>query len=97
MSKYTTQLRYICEHFAGLEHSVGYKDIEQVIENSWQQIFDFDFPIFDETYRKPLCVKILKHFYTREIGEEVYSLWKLRLNDRLNVIMPYYNKLDEAW
>lgn len=97
MSKYTTQVRYICEHFAGLEHSVGYKDIEQVIENSWEQIFDFDFPVFDEAYRKPLCMKILKHFYTREIGEEVYSLWKLRLNDRLNVIMPYYNKLYEAW
>ena len=97
MSKYTTQLRYICEHFAGLEHSVGYKDIEQVIENSWEQVFDFDFSVFDEAYRKPLCTKILKHFYTRELGEEVYSLWKLRLNDRLNVIMPYYNKLYEAW
>ena len=97
MSKYTTELRFICEHFAGLEFSTGYNNIEQVLLNCWDKIFDFDFPIFDEDYRQPLCIKILKHYYTREIGEETVSLWKLRLNTRMNEIMPYYNKLYEAW
>ena len=41
----------------------------------------------------PFEVKILRHFYTREIGEETFGLWQLRLCDRLNVIMPYYNQL----
>ena len=41
----------------------------------------------------PLEIKILMHFYTREIGEETFGLWQLRLCDRLNVIMPYYNQL----
>lgn len=97
MSRYTTELRFICEHFAGLEFSTGYSNIEQVLNHCWDKIFDFDFPIFDEDYRQPLCIKILRHYYTREIGEETYALWKLRLNDRLNMIMPYYNKLYEAW
>ena len=97
MSKYTTEVRFICEVNAGKTESVGYSNIDDVLEESWNKIFDFNFPIFDENYRKPLCIKILKHYYTREIGEETVGLWKLRLNARMNEIMPYYNKLYEAW
>lgn len=97
MSKYTTEVRFICENYAGLDESVGYNKIEEVIEKSWKKIFDFNFPIYDENYRQILCSKILKHYYTREIGEETVGLWKLRLNTRMNEIMPYYNKLYEAW
>ena len=82
---------------AGKTESVGYSNIDEILEASWNKIFDFSFPIFDENYRKPLCIKILKHYYTREIGEETVGLWKLRLNSRMNEIMPYYNKLYEAW
>ena len=35
----------------------------------------------------------MRHYYTREICEEVVGLWKLRLETRLNEIMPYYNQL----
>lgn len=97
MSKYTTELRFICENFAGLDESVGYNDIEQVIANSRSQIFNFEYPIFDSDYRAVLETKILKHYYTREICEETVGLWRLRLNTRMNEIMPYYNKLYEAW
>lgn len=93
MSKYTTEVRYICESNAGLDKSVGAHSVDEVISKSLENIFNFDFPIFDENYRKVLEAKILKHFYTREIGEETVGLWKLRLNTKLNEIMPYYNKL----
>lgn len=93
MSKYTTEVRFICEVSSGLNESVGYSKIEDVITGAMPKIFDFDFPIFDESYRSVLERKILKHFYTREICEETVGLWKLRLNTRLNEIMPYYNKL----
>lgn len=93
MSKYTTEVRYICEVSGGLNESVGYSKIEDVITGAIPKIFDFDFPIFDESYRSVLERKILKHFYTREICEETVGLWKLRLDTRLNEIMPYYNKL----
>ena len=93
MSKYTTEVRFICEVNSGLDESVGYSKIEDVITGAIPKIFDFDFPIFDESYRGVLERKILKHFYTREICEETVGLWKLRLNTRLNEIMPYYNKL----
>lgn len=93
MSKYTTEVRYICEVNSGMNESVGYSKIEDVITGAIPKIFDFDFPMFDESYRNVLERKILKHFYTREICEETVGLWKLRLNTRLNEIMPYYNKL----
>lgn len=93
MSKYTTEVRYICENYAGLSESEGGNDVESIVEKSRSKVFDFDFPIFDESYRSVLERKILKHFYTREIGEETVGLWKLRLNVKLNEIMPYYNQL----
>lgn len=93
MSKYTTEVRYICEHFSGLSESVGYNDVEQVIKNCLPKVFDFNFPIFDESYRTVLETKILRHYYTREIGLETAGLWKLKLNTKLNEIMPYYNQL----
>ena len=93
MSKYTTELRFICEESAGLAHSEGYTSIDSVLDKSRDKIFDFDFPIFDENYRIPLENKILKHYYTREIGFETVGLWKHFLGMRMNEIMPYYNKL----
>lgn len=98
MSKYTTELRFICETAYGLEESAGVDSVEQIISSSNVQssIFSFNYPIFDEAYRPVLQSKILRHYYTQEIGEETVGLWKLRLDTRLNEIMPYYNKYYEA-
>lgn len=96
MSKYTTELRFICEELSGLEDSVGYDCVDNVIQSAIPKIFSFDFPVFDEAYRNVLCTKILKHFYTREIGFETYGLWKLKLNTKLNEKMPYFNRLYES-
>lgn len=93
MSKYTTEVRFICETAAGYTKSVGYDLVEQTIQKAIPKVFNFDFPMFDESYRNVLCTKILKHYYTREICEETVGLWKLRLNTRLNEIMPYFNQL----
>lgn len=93
MSKYTTEVRFICEEKAGLKESVGYYKIEDVLEKSWKSIFYLNFPMFDEAYRKTLCVNILRHFYSREICAETAGLWILWLNERMNRIMPYYNQL----
>ena len=76
MSKYTTEVRFICEKYAGLEESVGYNKVADIIANSRSKVFDFDYPIFDETYRSILETKILKHFYLREICAETVGVWK---------------------
>ena len=93
MSKYTTQVRFICEAESGLNESGGFNSITEILSSAAPKIFNFQYPIFDEEYRRSLEIKILRHYYTREISEETVGLWKLRLEDRLNLIMPYYNKL----
>lgn len=93
MSKYTTEVRYICEVSAGLVESADYMKVEDIIKKALPVVFDFSFPIFDENYRSVLETKILKHFYTREIGLETVGLWKLKLDTKLNEIMPYFNQL----
>lgn len=92
MSKYTTEVRFVCEHYAGFDESQNYP-VNEVIAKSREKVFDFPYPIYDSAYKPVLETKILKHYYTREIGEETVALWKLRLDMRLNEIMPYYNQL----
>lgn len=93
MSKYTTEVRFICENSAGLSESEGANNVDSILDKCWNKVFNFDFPIFDENYRQVLCRKILKHYYTREIAHETVGRWKLALNAKLNEIMPYYNQL----
>ena len=92
LSKYTTEVRYICETDSGLDESVGFNSVDEVISKSWNKIFTSKVPFFDEDYRKILCCKILKHYYLREICSETVGLWKLWVNTKLEEIMPYYNQ-----
>lgn len=96
MSKYTTEVRFICEEKSGLDISVNNNDVNNVIANSWNKIFTTNTPFFDEEYRSVLCQKILKHYYLREIGCETVGVWLLWMNTRLEEIMPYYNQLYDS-
>ena len=55
-----------------------------------------NYPIFDESYREQLNNKIIQHYYFREIGFETEALFKNRLNQKMNEIMPYYNQMYES-
>lgn len=55
-----------------------------------------NYPIFDEAYREELNNKIVQHYYFREIGFETEALFKNRLNQKMNEIMPYYNQMYES-
>ena len=96
MSKYTTQVRFICESKSGLEESKGFSNIDNVLNSAWDKIFTSKVNFFDEEYRSILCKKILKHYYMREICCETVGLWLLWVNTRLEEIMPYYNQLYES-
>ena len=93
MSKYTTEVRFICEQKADLLQSAGANNVDDVLRISWDKIFTTKCEFFDNLYKPVLCKKILKHYYTREIGFETAGLWMLWMNRRLEEIMPYYNQL----
>lgn len=96
MSKYTTEVRFICEQKAGLEGSVGASDVDEVLSKSWDKVVTSNFAIFDEAYREKLVSKVLKHYYLREIGAETAGVWMLWMNTKFEEIMPYYNQLYES-
>lgn len=88
MSTYTTSIRMIVESLGSSGDTIYEK-----INNALPLIFDFDFPLYDENHRTELERKIVMHYFNREIGLETFALWKLYLNERLNLEMPYYNQL----
>lgn len=59
-------------------------------------IFDFDYPFFDESYRKIFEEHFIQHFYFDEIGQETPWRFKQRLKIKFNLIMPYWNKIFDA-
>ena len=94
MSDFTTQLRFICESYAGrTEEGSEAHDVDSIIALARPQLFNFDYPIFDEAYKPELETKIINHFYTQEIGQETVGLFKQRLKTKMREIMPYYNQL----
>lgn len=88
MSKYTTQIRFIIEM-----NSNESLPITQRIEQALPSIFNFNYPIWSNDYKRTLEKKILMHYFNKEICCETVGLWKLYLEERLNLIMPYYNEL----
>lgn len=76
----------------------GYVDnnlslIDDKLDNTRQYIFDFDYPVIDDETKKRIEIAILKHYYYREIAFETIGMFKIKLNDRLNLIMSRYNAL----
>ena len=73
-------------------HTVQLRDIVE----SKTPVFDFPYPIFDESYRPVLEEKIINRYLFREIGLETVAMFKHFLKTKLNEIMPYYNEMYES-
>lgn len=93
MSRWTTQLRFIVNQTLddlNLKHD----------EENWHYVYEKlglnDYPIFDEHYREILNNKIIRHYYTREIGAETAARFAWFLRDAMFLIMPFYNQLYES-
>ena len=67
--------------------------VDDKLEDTREFIFDFDYPVLDNATKKRIEIAILKHYYYREIAFETIGMFKIKLNDRLNLIMSRYNNL----
>lgn len=67
----------------------------EIMEND-VEIFDFNYPFFNENYRKEFEKHFIDYFYFDEIGQETVAKFKKRLAIKFNLIMPYWNKIFEA-
>lgn len=67
--------------------------VDDKLEDTREFIFDFDYPVLDDATKKRIEIAILKHYYYREIAFETIGQFKIKLNDRLNLIMGRYNAM----
>lgn len=90
MAWYTLSMQSIIEQLTpNMDGMSMYERCDTAIES----IFDFNFPLYEESHRRELCRKILAHYLSYEIGCETYALWKFRLTERMFAVMPYFNEL----
>mgnify|MGYP005610134589 CR=1 FL=1 len=68
--------------------------IMKLAENSRAEIFrDVDYPLTSKLDKEQFEINIINHFLMRRIGQETLRAFQLTLSNKLNEIMPYYNKL----
>lgn len=96
MSKYTKNLYDIINDIV-IKYSKD-KTLEEMtfterITFSLPYIFSFDYNLFDNSHKEELETKLIRHYYTREIGFETTNLWLFKLEERLLSILPKYNDL----
>lgn len=88
MSKFTTTLYDILKDVNSGKTGLT---IDEKIKNLSDEIFDFSYAVIDDETKSRIQIKILKHYLMREIAFETVGLFKLKLNERLNLIMEKYN------
>ena len=88
MSKYTTTLYDLMED---VNEGKDNLTIDEKITNLASVLFDFNYPYPSADDKTRIERAIIKHYLMREIAFETVGLFKLKLNDRLNLIMPKYN------
>ena len=68
--------------------------IMKLAENSRAEIFrDVEYPLTSKLNKEQFEINIINHFLMRRIGQETLRAFQLTLSNKLNEIMPYYNKL----
>lgn len=92
-NQYTISVRWVVESYSQETPEIS---TDQKIAIALPQIFNFDFPIYDESYRTEFEEKLIRHFYFHEINITSIGAWKFQLREKLNLIMPVYNKMYEA-
>lgn len=97
MASYTMTLRECIQtllSFRGVKYD--HLPTKDFIELGRKELFDFDYPIFNEEYKSVFETNFIRKFYMREIGFEVEELFQFQLETWLQINMPYFNKMFES-
>lgn len=65
----------------------------QLANVSRETIFDFDYPLTSKVSKEYFETQILNHYIDRRIGFQTFTSFKIHLENKLNEIMPVYNKM----
>lgn len=96
MSKYTTELRYICQNLANSEDDTSKDAYVYVVEHSCDKLFDFDIGLREDHWNN--IKRLFIHtYYRREIGFETYGEFKRRLVTKCEQLSIKYINLYKTW
>lgn len=100
-AQYTFPLYQLLEEYASKNMGIPLEQVhnlpvQEIIQNSHKSLFDFPYPMWEESYRDTFEINFCNYFYTREVGSETEKLFKQRLLAELTIKMPYYNQMYES-
>lgn len=70
--------------------------IRNLAKATREKIFDFDYPLSSEVNKEDFECQILNHYIMRRIGFETFTAFQLYLENKLNEILPFYNKMFDS-
>ena len=87
--------------FSILQSIVNFGKIEKtkvpnLAKEGHERIFNFEYPLTNKVNKEKFECMILNHFLMRRINFDTVLLFQVQLENKLNEIMPFYNKLFES-
>ena len=73
-----------------------YTNTRNLAKEGRKIIFDFEYPLTDKISKEKFETMILNHFIERRIGFETVTSFIMHLDNKLNEIMPLFNKMFDA-
>lgn len=72
------------------------RKIKDLAKYGRSTFFDFDYPLSSNISKEDFECMILNNFLMRRIGFDTLTAFKIKLNVKLNSIMPIYNKMFDS-
>lgn len=70
--------------------------IRNLAKATRERIFDFDYVLSNEIDKEDFECQILNHYMLRRIGFDTFTAFQIYLENKLNEILPFYNKMFDA-
>lgn len=93
MATFTTRISDFIESFTDFRNLQETTD--KKIETGMPYLFSFNYDFYtpSEADKIEFQKQFIRHFYMHEIGFETIGLFKMRLRDKLDLIMPRYKEI----
>lgn len=70
--------------------------VTNLAKEGHSRIFDFEYPLTNKVNKEKFECMILNHFLMRRINFDTVLIFQIQLANKLNEIMPFYNKLFDS-
>lgn len=70
--------------------------IRNLAKATHEKIFDFDYTLSSSIDKEDFECQILNHYIMRRIGFDTFTAFQLYLENKLNEILPFYNKMFDS-